>query len=69
MQMPVMAKGVFMAGFMALRTFSVKAQKIDAERSDCEPIGSPFVGYQDFVKHGGAVFDGPRRIRSNLPRI
>jgi hypothetical protein len=30
MQMPVMAKGVFMAGFMALPAFSVKAQKIDA---------------------------------------
>jgi hypothetical protein len=54
---------------MALRAFSVKAQKIGAEMPECEPTGFPFVGYQDFVKHGGADFDGPRRIRSNLPRI
>jgi hypothetical protein len=59
MQMPVVAKGVFIAGFMALREFSVKAQKIDAERSNCEPIGSPFVGYQYFVKHSGAGFVSP----------
>jgi hypothetical protein len=69
MQMPVMAKGVFMARFMALRAFSVKAQKIGAEMPECEPIGSSFVGYQDFVKHSGALFDGRDRIHSNLPRI
>jgi hypothetical protein len=47
---------------MALPAFLVKAQKIDAETPNCEPIGSSFVGYQDFVKHGGAVLDGPEGI-------
>jgi hypothetical protein len=47
---------------MALPAFPVKAQKIDAETPNCEPIGSSFVGYQDFVKHGGAVLDGPEGI-------
>jgi hypothetical protein len=54
---------------MALRAFSVKAQKIDAETPNCEPIGSSFVGYQEFVKHSGAVLACPQRIHSNLPRI
>jgi hypothetical protein len=54
---------------MALWAFYVKAQKIDAEMPKCEPIGSPFVGYQDFVKHSGALFEGEDRIHSNLPRI
>jgi hypothetical protein len=67
MQMPIMAKGVFMARFMALRAFSVKAQKIGAEMPECEPTGFPFVGYQDFVKHSGADFEAPGRIQSNLP--
>jgi hypothetical protein len=58
-----------MARFIALWTFSVKAQKIDAGMPECEPIGSSSVGYQDFVKHSGAVFAYPRRIPSNLPRI
>jgi hypothetical protein len=52
----------FHGRFMALPVFPVKAQKIDAETPECEPIGSSFVGYQDFVKHSGAVFDGPRGI-------
>jgi hypothetical protein len=46
-----------------------QSQKIGAEMPECEPIGSLFVGYQDFVKHSGALFDGRDRIHSNLPRI
>ncbi|WP_311028924.1 hypothetical protein [Mesorhizobium koreense] len=47
---------------MASWAFYVKAQKIDAEMPKCEPNGSPFVGYQDFVKHSGAVFDDPEGL-------
>jgi hypothetical protein len=52
----------FHGWFMALPVFPVKAQKINAETPECEPIDSPFVGYQDFVKHSGAVFDDPHGI-------
>jgi|ThiBiot_300_plan_2_1041538.scaffolds.fasta_scaffold00622_21 hypothetical protein len=70
MQMPIMAKGVFMAALYGLMDIFRQGRKtIDAEMPECEPIGSPFVGYQDFVKHSGAVFACLRRIQSNLPRI
>jgi hypothetical protein len=59
MQMPVMAKGVFMDALYGLMGILRQGAK---NRRGSEPIGSPFVGYQDFVKHSGAVFDDPEGL-------